>query len=63
MAGVETTALVATAPDVCRVEKESLQLRTFGRDSECKKRVFKQKVRCEWGNKTNTSGDLQPGPR
>ena len=41
VAGVEATALVATAPDACRVEKESLQLGTLERDSECKKRVFK----------------------
>lgn len=27
-----------------------------------RKRVFKQKVRCEWGQKAITYGDLQPGP-
>ena len=62
VAGVETTALRVTAPNACGVEKERLQLRTFRRDSECKKRVFKQKVRCEQGNKANTYGDLHPGP-
>ena len=61
VAGVETTALVATAPEACRVEKEKPRHRTFRRDRECKQRVFKQKVSCEQRKKANSYGDLRPG--